>query len=51
MIAQDARATAGRFGPQQQVEAHGLDRPVEWRRAGVTVFLYIPHRLVFRPAG
>lgn len=52
LIAQDARATAGRFGPQQQVEAHGLDRPVEWRRAGVTeVFLYIPHRLVFRPAG
>lgn len=52
MIATDARATAARFGPQQQVEAHGLDRPVEWRRAGVTeVFLYIPHRLVFRPAG
>jgi len=52
LIAEDARAIAGRFGPQQQVEAHGLDRPVEWRRAGVTeVFLYIPHRLVFRPAG
>lgn len=52
MVAQDARAIAGRFGPQQQVEAHGLDRPVEWRRAGVTeVFLYIPHRLIFRPAG
>lgn len=51
MIAQDARAIAGRFGPQQQVEAHGLDRPVEWRRAGATeVFLYIPHRMVFRPA-
>jgi len=51
MVATDARAIAGRFGPQQQVEAHGLDRPVEWRRAGVTeVFLYIPHRLVFRPA-
>lgn len=52
LIAQDARAIAGRFGAQQQVEAHGLDRPVEWRRAGITeVFLYIPHRLVFRPAG
>jgi len=52
LIAQDARATAIRFGPQQQVEAHGLDRPVEWRRAGMTeVFLYIPHRLVYRPAG
>ena len=51
LVAQDARAIAARFGPQQQVEAHGLDRPVEWRRAGATeVFLYIPHRLVFRPA-
>jgi hypothetical protein len=52
MIATDARAIAQRFGPQQQVEASGLDRPVEWRRAGITeVFLYIPHQLVFRPAG
>jgi hypothetical protein len=52
LIAADARAVAGRFGPDQKVEAHGLDRPVEWRRAGATeVFLYIPHRLVFRPAG
>ena len=52
MIATDARAIAQRFGPQQQVEARGLDRPVEWRRAGITeVFLYIPHQLVFRPAG
>ncbi|HEY0116135.1 MAG TPA: hypothetical protein VGB54_10470, partial [Allosphingosinicella sp.] len=51
LIAQDARAIAARFGPQQQVEAHGLDRPVEWRRAGATeVFLYIPHRMIFRPA-
>jgi hypothetical protein len=52
MIATDARAIATRFGPEQRIEAQGLDRPVEWRRAGVTeVFLYIPHRLVFRPAG
>jgi hypothetical protein len=52
MIATEARAIATRFGPQQAVEAQGLDRPVEWRRAGVTeVFLYIPHRLIFRPAG
>jgi hypothetical protein len=50
LIAQDARAIAARFGPEQKVEAHGLDRPVEWRRAGATeVFLYIPHRMVFRP--
>lgn len=52
MIATDARSIAERFGPDQRIEAQGLDRPVEWRRAGVTeVFLYIPHRLVFRPAG
>ena len=52
MIAEDARAVAARFGAEQRVEAHGLDRPVEWRRAGVTqVFLYVPYRLVFRPAG
>ena len=52
LIATDARAIAARFGPEQRVEAQGLDRPVEWRRAGITeVFLYIPHRLVFRPAG
>ena len=51
-IATDARSIAERFGPDQRVEATGLDRPVQWRRAGVTeVFLYIPHRLVFRPAG
>jgi hypothetical protein len=52
LIAADARAVSGRFGEDQRVEAHGLDRPVEWRRAGMTeVFLYIPHRLVYRPAG
>ena len=52
MIATEARAIAARFGPDQRIEAQGLDRPVEWRRAGVTeVFMYIPHRLVFRPAG
>lgn len=51
LVAEDARAIAARFGPDQKVEAHGLDRPVEWRRAGSTeVFLYIPHRMIFRPA-
>ena len=52
MIATEARAIAARFGPDQRTEARGLDRPVEWRRAGITeVFLYIPHQLIFRPAG
>ena len=51
LIAADARSIAQRFGPDQRVEAQGLDRPVEWRRAGATeVFLYIPHRMIFRPA-
>ncbi|MFN3726918.1 MAG: TonB-dependent receptor [Allosphingosinicella sp.] len=51
LIAADARSIAERFGPDQRVEAQGLDRPVEWRRAGATeVFLYIPHRMIFRPA-
>ena len=51
-IATEARAIAARFGPDQRIEARGLDRPVEWRRAGITeVFLYIPHQLTFRPAG
>lgn len=51
LIAEDARAVAARFGPEQAIEAHGLDRPVEWRRAGITeVFLYVPHRIVVRPA-
>lgn len=51
LIAQEARAVAARFSSEQGIEAPGLDRPVQWRRAGVTeVFLYIPHRLVFRPA-
>jgi hypothetical protein len=51
-IATEARAIAARFGPDQRIEARGLDRPVEWRRAGITeVFLYIPPQLTFRPAG
>jgi hypothetical protein len=52
MIAEDSRAVAARFGPQQAIEARGLDRPVEWRRAGATeVFLYVPYAMVVRPAG
>ena len=50
LIAEDGRAVAGRFGPDLRIEAHGLARPVEWRRAGATeVFLYIPYRMIFRP--
>ena len=50
LIAADARATAGRFGPDYAVDASGLDRPVEWMRASLTeVFLYVPYNIVVRP--
>ena len=50
LIAADARAIAARFGPDYAVEARGLDRPVEWRRASSTevVPLRARHQLVVR---
>ena len=43
LIAADAAASAAKFGPGYGVEVSGLDRPVEWARAGpVEVFLYLP---------
>jgi hypothetical protein len=45
LVAADARATATRMGSDYAIEADGLDRPVEWTRAGLTeVFLYVPYR-------
>jgi hypothetical protein len=42
LIAADARASAAKFGPAYGVQVVGLDRPVEWSRAGPTeVFLYL----------
>jgi hypothetical protein len=42
LIAADAKASAARFGPQYGVQVTGLDRPVEWSRAGSSeVFLYL----------
>ena len=50
LIAADSRATAARFGPNYAVTATGLDRPVEWMRAGLTeVFLYVPYNVVVVP--
>ncbi|WP_033919967.1 hypothetical protein [Sphingomonas sp. 37zxx] len=50
ILAADAKAVAGRMGPEYGVELKGLDRPVEWARAGLTdVFLYIPYNMVVRP--
>lgn len=52
LIAADSRAAAARFGPSYAVTATGLDRPVEWMRAGLTeVFLYVPYNIVVVPAG
>lgn len=49
-IAEDAAAMAAKFGPNYAVEVRGLNRPVEWARAGLTeVFLYVPYELVVVP--
>lgn len=50
IIASDAKAISARLGPDYGVEIRGLDRPVEWSRAGLTdVFLYVPYNMVIRP--
>jgi hypothetical protein len=52
IIAADAKAISGRLGSDYGVEIKGLDRPVEWARAGLTeVFLYVPYNMVVRPKG
>jgi hypothetical protein len=43
LIVADANATAAKFGTGYGVQVTGLDRPVEWARAGLTeVLLYLP---------
>jgi len=52
LVAADATATAARFGPDYAIEARGIDRQVEWTRAGLTdVFLYVPYQLNVVPRG
>lgn len=52
IIAADAKAISARLGSDYGVEIKGLDRPVEWSRAGLTdVFLYVPYNMVVRPKG
>lgn len=49
-VADDARAMAACFGTDYAVEARGIERPVEWTRAGLTdVLLYIPYQLTVVP--
>lgn len=43
LIAADAAKAMAKFGPNYAVTVTGLDRPVEWTRAGLTeVSLYLP---------
>lgn len=49
-VADDAAAMATKFGSGYAVEVRGLNRPVEWSRAGLTeVLLFIPYELVIVP--
>lgn len=52
LIAADAAKATAKFGPNYAVTVTGLDRPVEWTRAGLTeVSLYLPsnYSVVPRP--
>jgi hypothetical protein len=50
LVAADAKAMAQHFGADYAVEARGVERPVEWSRAGLTdVFLYIPYQITVVP--
>ena len=50
LVADDAKQMAARFGVDYAVEARGIERPVEWSRAGLTdVLLYIPYQLTVVP--
>ena len=52
LVAEDARKLSQQFGSDYGVEAKGIERQVEWSRAGLTdVFLYIPYQLTVRPKG
>ncbi|MEG3180683.1 TonB-dependent receptor [Sphingomonas sp. LT1P40] len=50
LVAKDTLATSGRFGTGYGVEVGGLDRPVQWKRAGLTeVLLFLPSDAKVRP--
>lgn len=51
LIAADAAKATVKFGPNYAVTVTGLDRPVEWTRAGLTeVSLYLPSAYSIVPA-
>lgn len=50
LVARDTSGTSGRFGAGYGVEVTGLDRSVQWQRAGLTeVQLYLPAVTTVRP--
>lgn len=50
LVAKDTAATSARFGTGYGVEVTGLDRPVQWKRAGLTeVQLFLPSASTVRP--
>lgn len=50
LVAKDTTATSARFGPAYGVEVTGLDRPVQWKRSGLTeVLLFLPSAATVRP--
>lgn len=50
LVAKDTAATSARFGAGYGVEVTGLDRPVQWKRAGLTeVQLFLPSAATVQP--
>lgn len=49
-IAETARDTAGKFGPEYGVHIEGLQRPLQWYRSGqLDLALYIPYTMTIQP--
>jgi hypothetical protein len=50
LVAKDTAATSAKFGAGYGVEATGLDKPVQWKRASLTeVQLFLPSNSTVRP--
>lgn len=50
LVAKDTAATSAKFGTGYGVEVTGLDKPVQWKRAGLTeVQLFLPSNSTTRP--
>ena len=50
LVAKDTAATSAKFGAGYGVEVTGLDKPVQWKRAGLTeVQLFLPANSTIRP--